>query len=78
MTCFLLGREILLRHIPKTGKSTRLNLCIKHAFMIIMTHVKFYLNLELSPSPDQRMTEKAGTDSVKDIFEGLKILKLLA
>ena len=60
----LLQREILSRHISKNRK---LKFCIRHAFMAIMTHAKFYFNplsitlifgiraFPLSPLPGERL-----------------------
>ena len=36
--------EILRRHISKTKRVTRLEFCIRDAFMAIMTQAKFYFN----------------------------------
>ena len=44
MTCSLLLREILWRHISKTRRATRLKFCIRNAFLAIMTHTKIYFN----------------------------------
>ena len=44
MTCSILPREILRRHISKTRRATRLKFCIKNVFMVIMTHAKFHFN----------------------------------
>ena len=44
MTRSLLRREYLWRHISKTRRAIRLKLCIRNAFMAIMTHAKFYFN----------------------------------
>ena len=44
MTCSLLPREILWRHIFKTKRAISLKFCIRNAFMDIMTHTKFYFN----------------------------------
>ena len=44
MTCSLLQREILSRHISKTRKAARLKFCIRQAFMAIMIRARFYFN----------------------------------
>ena len=40
VTCSLLQREILWRHISRNSKATRL----RHAFMTVLTHAKFYFS----------------------------------
>ena len=77
MTCSLLPREIMWRHISKTRRAIRFKFCIRNAFMAIMTHAKFHFNwlmltlifgIWASESPQAwRMTEKAGPDRVNPI-----------
>ena len=79
MTCSLVPREILWHHISKTRRAISLKVCMRNAFMDIMTHPKFHFNqlmLTLTsgiraseppppPPPAWRTTEKAGPDKVK-------------
>ena len=74
MTCSLLLREILWRHIFKTRRAIRLKFYIRNAFMAIMIRAKFHFNWLMltlifgiwasEPPRAWRTTEKAGPDRV--------------
>ena len=74
MTCSLLLRKILWRHISKTKRDINFKFCIRNAFMDIMTHAKLNFNQLMltlifrirASEPLRAMwtTEKAGPDRV--------------
>ena len=76
MACSRLEREILYRHISQTRTATKLKFFIRHVFVVIMTHAKFYSqsvdgnfdfwHVTSNPSFSWawRTTEKAGPDRV--------------
>ena len=92
MTCSLLPREILWRHISKTGRAIILKFCMRNAFIAITTHAKFHFNWLMltlifgiwasEPPRAWRTTERAGPDGVKyrgisTFFDNFLLLCLL-